>query len=117
MIKFHRYVYPAVVILAVLAVTATAQNRPLPFGPGETLSYEAKLNKIIGIGPVADLVFTVSNGQNPGDLNIKADASSKGTLLRIARFSFLYQFSSDIDGKRFRIDRTQRKTAEKEKLR
>ena len=117
MIKIYRGLFAAFLTVAVAAIAVVAQSRPLPFGPGETLSYEAKLNKIIGIGPVADLVFTVSNGQNPGDLNIKADASSKGTLLRIARFSFLYQFSSDIDGKRFRIDRTQRKTAEKEKLR
>jgi hypothetical protein len=61
--------------------------------------------------------MTVAAGQDPGDLVIKADASSKGTLLRIARYSFLYQFSSDIDGKNFRIERTERKAAEKERLR
>jgi hypothetical protein len=115
--KFCRNIFPAFLLLAVIAVAALGQNKPLPFAPGEKLTYEAKLSKIIGVGPVADLTFTVASGQDAGDLNIKADASSKGTLLKIARFSFLYQFSSDIDGKNFRIERTQRKTAEKERLR
>ena len=115
--NFYRGLFPAFLILSIACITASAQSKRLPFGPGETLTYEARLNKIIGIGPVADLTFTVAGGQEPGDLNIKADAASKGTLLRMFRYSFLYQFSSDIDVKNFRIDRTQRKTAEKEKLR
>ena len=117
MIKFCRNIFPAFLLLALAAVAALGQSKPLPFAPGETLTYEAKLSKIIGIGPVADLTFTVASGQDAGDLNIKADAASKGTLLKIARYSFLYQFSSDIDGKNFRIERTQRKTTEKERLR
>jgi hypothetical protein len=117
MTNFYRNIFPAFLFVAVAAAAALGQNKSLPFAPGETLIYEAKLSKIIGIGPVADLVFTVGGGQNPGDLNIKANASSKGTLLKIAHYSFLYQFSSDIDGKNFRIERTQRKAAEKERLR
>jgi hypothetical protein len=66
---------------------------------------------------VADLTFTVSEGELPEELLIKADAKSKGTLLKLARYSFLYQFYSNIDRNRFRIERTHRKTAEKERQR
>lgn len=101
----------------VLALSAFAQGaRTLPFAPGETLSYEAKLSKIISGVPVADLTFVVSDG-NPGLLRINADAKSKGTLLKLARYSFLYQFSSNIDTASFRVERTERKTTEKERVR
>jgi hypothetical protein len=89
----------------------------MPFAAGETLTYEAKLSKIISGVTVGDLTFTVENGDEPGKLVIKADARSKGTLLKIAHYSFLYEFSSDIDGKNFRIEHTDRRTTEKERVR
>jgi hypothetical protein len=102
--------------MAICAVAALAQSKPLPFAAGETLSYEAKLSKIISGVPVADLTMTVSNADT-GDLRIDADAKSKGTLLKLARYSFFYQFSSNIDTAVFRIEHTERKTTEKERVR
>jgi hypothetical protein len=96
---------------------AAVERRELPFAAGETLVYEGKLNKILRGMAVADLTFAVSEGEQPGDLLIRADAKSKGTLLALARYSFLYQFSSSIDGSNFRIERTERKTTEKERRR
>src|SRR5207249_4127386 len=66
---------------------------------------------------VADLTFKVSDGTQKGDYLIEADARSKGTLLKIAHYSFLYHFSSDIDGRNFRIERTAKKTTEKDQVR
>lgn len=102
---------------AVLSAAAIAQKEtPLPFSPGETLTYEAKLSKIISGLSIADLTFVVSDGA-PGVLNIKADAKSKGTLLKFAHYSFLYSFASNIDTSKFRVNSTERKTTEKERVR
>ena len=104
-------------VVWLLVAAATAQKPgPMPFSAGETLSYEAKLSKIISGLPIADLTFVVSNGAN-GELQIKADAKSKGTLLKLAHYSFLYSFASAIDTAKFRINSTERKTTEKERVR
>jgi hypothetical protein len=105
----------AVVVISVSAAAAQKESA-LPFAPGETLTYEAKLSKIISGVPVADLTFSVSNG-TPGELQIKADAKSKGTLLKLARYSFLYSFASSIDTAKFRVNSTERVTTEKERVR
>jgi hypothetical protein len=107
----------SVIALWLLASAVSAQKAdPLPFAPGETLSYEAKLSKIISGLPVADLTFVVSN-ESPGAIEIKADAKSKGTLLKLARYSFLYSFASSIDTAKFRVTSTERNTSEKERVR
>jgi hypothetical protein len=108
----------AVALVAVCSISARAQKvRELPFGPGESLTYEAKVSKFISGMDVADLTMTVDQGQTPGVLQISADAKSKGTLLALARYSFLYSFISSVDTNAFRIERTQRKTEEKERVR
>ena len=103
-------------VAGTMTLFAQAQkNRP--FSTGETLTYEAKLSKIISGIPVGDLTFTVENGDETGKLMIKAEARSKGTLLKLAHYSFLYEYASKIDGSKFRISRTDRKTTEKERVR
>jgi hypothetical protein len=100
-------------------MTATAQNltRGLPFETGETLTYEAKVSKFISGMDVAEVTFTVGDMKPPGILEISADARSKGTLLKLARYSFLYQFTSNIDTAAWRVQSTERVTAEKERQR
>jgi len=105
------------VVLTTCGIYAAGQNtKPLPFAAGETLSYQATLSKIISGVPVADLTFTVSDGE-PGFIQIKADARSKGTMLKLFRFSFLYEFMSKIDTAGFRIKNTERNATEKERVR
>ena len=87
-----------------------------PFKVGETLNYEGKLSKFITTS-VADLTMTVGPASQNADYVIKASAKSKGTLLSLFRFSFLYEFSSNVDGDQFRIERTERKATEKDRLR
>ena len=111
-----RSVYSAVVVAYCASFTFAQKQETLPFAAGETLVYEAKLSKIVSGLPVADLTFVVSEG-TPGILQIKADAKSKGTLLKIAHYSFLYSFASSIDTAQFRVNSTERKTTEKERVR
>jgi len=88
-----------------------------PFKAGETLNYEGKISKIISGISVADLTMTVADGPTSGDYLIRASARSKGTLLSFFRYSFLYEFASNVDGSSFRIERTVRKTTERDRVR
>ena len=103
-------------IFTFYSLMVMGQARTFPFAAGETLSYEAKVSKIISGMSVADLTFVVT-GSGPGELQIKADARSKGTLLKLARYSFIYSFASNIDTNKFRVKVTERTTTEKERVR
>ena len=83
---------------------------------GETLVYEGKLDKFIDIS-VAELTFTSTAAPGSGDLVIDAQAVSKGTLLRIFRYSFLQKYESTVDLSSFRILRTTKHDVQKERVR
>lgn len=109
---------------ASLALGISAQNgsnsvaRAMPFANGETLTYEGKVSKNIIRGiAVADLTFTVTQPRPGDDFFVKADAKSKGTLLRFFRYSFLYQNDSTIGDKEFRIKKTTKHDVQKERVR
>jgi hypothetical protein len=99
-----------------LGKTTFAQPSPPPFDVGETLTYEGKVSKIIQGIAVADLTFTVDRIEGK-DYLIKAEAKSKGTLLRLFRFSFLQRFESTIDDRDFRVIRTVKHDVQKERVR
>lgn len=91
--------------------------KKMPFNVGETLSYEGKFSKIIRGIAVADLIFTVTNAPNNKDYLVKAEAKSKGTLLKLFRFSFLQQVDSTIDKNEFRALKTVKHDVQKERVR
>ena len=100
----------------VFAGSTFAQPSPPPFDEGETLTYEGKVSKIIQGIAVADLTFTVDRAEG-SDFLIKAEAKSKGTLLKLFRFSFLQRFESTIDDRDFRVIRTVKHDVQKERVR
>jgi len=59
----------------------------LPFASGETLAYEGKISKFISV-TIGDLRFEVVSGTDPDKLNLKIDATSRGTMLKLFRYSF-----------------------------
>ncbi len=83
---------------------------------GETLKYDAKVNKILRGISVAELTLTAANAANHSDLVIKAEAVSKGTLLKIFRYSFLQQYESTVDAA-FRILKTTKHDVQKDRIR
>jgi hypothetical protein len=113
-------VLATVIFVSAVAAQPSANGKstiPLrPFKVGETLNYEGKLSKFI-TSSVADLTLTVAPALEHDNYVIKASARSKGTLLSLFRFSFLYEFSSNVDGNQFRVERTERRTTEKDRLR
>lgn len=92
-----------------------AQPSP-PFEAGETINYEGKVSKIIPGITVADLTFVVDRIEGE-DYLIKAEARSKGTLLKLFRFSFLQKFESTIDDRDFRVVRTVKHDVQKDRVR
>jgi hypothetical protein len=98
------------------AEPAEKVKRVLPFAHGETLTYEGKLSKIITVS-IADLTFTVDRSSDNENLFIKAEARSKGTLLRLFRFSFLQTIDSTIDEYDFKALRTVKKDVQKDRVR
>jgi Protein of unknown function (DUF3108) len=84
-----------------------SQPKSEPFAVGEKLTYEGKLSKSVLRGiSVAELTFTVEKDSNEKNYLIKADAVSKGTLLKLFRFSFIQNIESVVDGELFRAAKT-----------
>ena len=75
-------------------VPGSAASANLSYKAGEVLTYEGKVSKIIQGIAVADLSFTVSRPESGGDFVVKADARSKGTLVKLFRFSFIQEIES-----------------------
>src|SRR5512144_642261 len=78
----------------VAATPIVSKPGPTPFIDGEQLAYEGKLSKIIQGIAVADLSFTLHTAPGSDDFLIKAEAKSKGSLLKLFRFSFLQELQS-----------------------
>lgn len=106
-------------LLSLMLAFAAAAQPPAdrPFLNGETLTYEAKISKIIKGLAVADLSFTLSQPTGTGDFMITSEARSKGTLTKLFRFSFLQQFQSTMDGKSLDITRTAKHDVQRERVR
>ena len=106
--------FPLLVLAGCVSVPAQV-NDSAPFAAGETLTYEGKLSKIINGISVADLTFTL--GRTGDEYLIKAEARSKGTLLKLLRFSFVQQLESTVDARRFRAVKTVKHDVQKDRVR
>ncbi len=110
-------------VAAAFMLSVSAQNggrldpAAMPFADGETLTYEGKVSRIIKGIAVADLTFTIAE-QRPGeDYLVKGSARSKGTLLKLFRYSFLYEVESTIGDKEFRVKKTATHDVQKDRVR
>lgn len=104
-----------VFVSALVSLAQTAKTKP--FGVGETLAYEGKFSKIIKGISVVDLSFKIERAGDAKNYLVKSEARSKGTLLKLFRFSFFQQFSSMIDADRFRILKTVKRDTQKDRVR
>ncbi len=109
----------AIFFLAAAAVVAQPAATPpaAQMFAGETLKYEGKGSKLKISMTIADLTFAASSAPNSNQLLIKAEAVSKGTLLRFFRYSFLQQYESTADLNTFQILKTTKHDVQKERVR
>jgi hypothetical protein len=109
----------ALLILSfVFAAPAVAQRAAgMPFSPGERLDYEAKISRLKVSIPVADLSFSVEEGSDANTLRLKARSESKGSLLRLFRYSFLQEIDSVADFQQSRVLKTTKHDVQKKRVR
>jgi hypothetical protein len=113
--RFPLSVFLSFFFVAAFVSTADAQSS-VPFADGETLTYEGKVSKIIQGIAVADLTFTVNRIEGENYL-IKAEARSKGTLLKLFKISFLQTLESTIEGGGFRVTKTIKHDVQRDRVR
>jgi len=102
-------------VFVAYSLAQTIKNKP--FNIGETLTYEGKFSKIIKGIAVADLTFSVTEADDKDRYLIKSEAKSKGSLLKLFRYSFLQQINSTVGGEEFHILRTVKRDVQKERVR
>ena len=112
---FRSIILPAV--LAIFSAVVTAQNQPGRVFDGETITYEGKVSRLKISVSVAELTFAATMAPNSKELVVKTDAVSKGTLLKLFRYSFTQNYVSTIDLDNFRILKTTKRDVQKERVR
>ena len=117
---FSRSIVISIVAVSV-AIGVIAQSAPpvdsARMFAGETLKYEGKMDKILHGISVADLSFNAIIPPNSNELLIRSEAVSKGTLLKLFRYSFSQRYDSTVDTKTFRILKTVKHDVQKERVR
>jgi len=118
--SFLRLITILIVVLS--AFSAAVSQSPPPVGSavmfaGESLQYEGKVNKILHGISVADLTFNATMAAGSNELLIHSEAVSKGTVLKLFRYSFLQQYDSTLDAQNFRILKTAKHDVQKERVR
>lgn len=110
-------------LLALASISGLSQiegrsdSKASPFAPGENLTYEAKISRLKVSVAIADLSFALEAVPNSANYVIRTKADSKGTLLKLFRFSFLQEFESLVDFSASRIIKTTKHDVQKERVR
>lgn len=107
-------------IFAIYFSIASAQSakKSEPYTVGENLVYEAKYSKAVLRGiAVADLKFGVERASNNQDFLIKAEATSKGTVVKLFNYKFYQNIQSSVDGQNFSVLKTVKRDEQKERVR
>ncbi len=115
--KFLKSLFVTCAVLFVAGSAAAQLNIKPPFLAGESLVYEGKVSKIIQGIAIADLRFDFSKSADGKTYLIKTDARSKGTLLKIFRFSFTQVYETTVDAEKFRVLRTVKDDVQKDRVR
>lgn len=115
----HSIIY-LLLILNFCCIAAGAQNLTdvQPFKTGESLTYEGKYNKAIFRGiAMADFFFTVQKAPNNRDFSVKAEAKSKGTLIKLLGYKFYQKYQTTVDGEKTRALKTFKRDEQGERVR
>lgn len=83
----------------------------------ETMVFEGRISRLRISVSVAELTFRAATSPDSKDLMVKTDAVSKGTLLRLFRYSFSQNYESTIDLENFRIVRSTKHDVQKDRVR
>lgn len=105
-------------VVGVSFVNSQTTTKLNPYIVGEVLTYEGNLNKLLLRGvSIANLTFTTTKAENSDDYLVKAEAVSKGTLLKLFRFKFLYKIDSAIHNENFSALKTVKRDEQGDRVR
>jgi len=88
-----------------------------PFAVGESLSFEGKINKFAVSVTIGDMTLDVAGITDDGRVQLKADARSRGTMLKLFRYSFLQQIDAITNARDLRSISTKKHDVQKQKVR
>lgn len=106
----------ALALAAVFTASAQTPEMSVKSLVGEVTKYDVKVNKILKGISVAELTLMADMMPNSTDFKITGEAVSKGTLLKLFRYSFLEHYESVLDPT-FRILKTIKHDVQKERVR
>jgi hypothetical protein len=115
--RLRSLVLTALVLAASCAAAAQSHDTSAKMFDGESLTYEGKVNKILRGLTIAELTFNSTIDPAANELVIRSQAVSKGTLLKLFRYSFLQEYGSTIDATKFNILKTTKHDVQKERVR
>ena len=105
-----KVLFPFIFLILVIGIIpAFAQDTidPNPYKIGENLVYEGKYKPFLGIPfTVADLQFSVAKSASGEDIDVKIEARSRGTLIKLFGFKFYQRIESTVDGKKLQALKT-----------
>jgi Protein of unknown function (DUF3108) len=104
-------------LFALTCAFGAAQAKGQAYTVGETLSYEAKLDrKFLPAISVADLNFVVQAAPN-NNFVLKSDANSKGSIVKLLGLKFTQTIDTTIDGKTLSVLKTVRHDEQGDRVR
>jgi hypothetical protein len=110
----HLFVF----VLCFSSALAQSAKKFESYTVGEKLVYEAKFSKAVFRGiAVADLNFSVEQAPNNRDFLIKAEAKSKGTVIKILNYKFYQNIQSTVDNENLSVLKTVKRDEQKERVR
>lgn len=89
---------------------------PFPFAAGERLTYEGKINKFGVSVTIGDMIFEVAE-LSAEKVRLKVEARSRGTMLKLFRYSFLQTMDTNADPKSLFAFDSKKHDVQKEKIR
>jgi hypothetical protein len=87
-----------------------------PFASGERLTYEGKASKFGVSVTIGDMTFEVADHSND-KIRLKVEARSRGTMVRLFRYSFLQTMDTSADPKDLHAFASTKHDVQKEKVR
>jgi hypothetical protein len=89
----------------------------LPFAVGETLTFEGKINKFAVSVTIGDMTLEVADSATDGRFQLNADARSRGTMLKLLKYSFQQEIEAVADARDLRSMSTKKHDVQKQKVR
>lgn len=106
-------------LIAISTFAVAAQpsaGSAFPFAAGERLTYEGKINKFAVSVTIGDMTFEVADLSGE-KMKLKVEARSRGTMLKLFRYSFLQTMDTSADPKSLFASNSTKHDVQKDKVR